>query len=46
MQKAIEILLAFVTDKREIVTLELSRLFGLNKSTVIRLIQALAHYTA
>ena len=43
-QKAIEILLAFVPDNREMGTLELSRLLGLNKSTVSRLIRVLAHY--
>ena len=43
-QKAIEILLAFVPDNRTLGTLELSRLLGLNKSTVSRLIRVLAHY--
>jgi DNA-binding IclR family transcriptional regulator len=44
-QKAIEILLAFVPDNREMGTLELSRLLRLNKSTVSRLIRVLEHYS-
>jgi len=45
VQKAIQILLAFVPHNKEMGTLEVSRLLGLNKSTVSRIIGVLAYYS-
>lgn len=44
VQKAISILLAFVPENKAMGNLELSKLLGLNKSTVSRLIQVLVHH--
>ena len=44
VQKAICILLSFIPDNKAMGNLELSKALGLNKSTVSRLIQVLAHY--
>lgn len=44
VQKAIGILLSFVPKNQATGTLQLSKSLGLNKSTVSRLIQVLAHY--
>lgn len=44
VQKAIQILLAFMPENHEMGTLELSRVLGINKSTVSRLMQVLIYY--
>lgn len=44
VQKAISILLAFIPENKAMGNLELSKLLGLNKSTVSRLIQVLVHH--
>ena len=44
VQKAIRILLSFVPHNKAVGTIELSKILGLNKSTVSRLIHVLAHF--
>ena len=44
VQKAIAILLSFVPENKQIGTLQLSSMLGLNKSTVSRLIHVLVHF--
>jgi IclR family KDG regulon transcriptional repressor len=44
VQKALQILLAFVPHNKEMGTLEVSKRLGLHKSTVSRLLSVLCHY--
>ena len=44
VQKALQILLAFVPHNQEMGTMEVSTLLGIHKSTVSRLLNVLCHY--
>lgn len=44
VQKTLKILMRFIPDNQELGVLELSRLLGLNKSTISRLIRVLHYY--